>query len=216
MNVLIVGANGTTGNILVEKLGKSREHKAVAMVRKEEQKAKMEQLGADELVIADLEKDIEHAVKGMDAVIFAAGAGSKTGPDKTYAVDQEGAKQLVNQAEKHGVKRFVMLSSIGAGNPDATSDQNMKVYLEAKGSADEYLQKSSLSYVIVRPGPLSNDAENGQIEAKEKIEDMKDRSIPRADVANVLTESLTNEHVTNKTFEILSGERHIEEALESM
>ncbi|RPK12487.1 SDR family oxidoreductase [Priestia endophytica] len=216
MNVLIVGANGTTGNILVEKLGKSSEHKAVAMVRKEEQKAKMEQLGADEIVIADLEKDIEHAVKGMDAVIFAAGSGSKTGPDKTYAVDQEGAKQLVNQAEKHGVKRFVMLSSMGAGNPDATSDQNMKVYLEAKGSADEHLQKSSLSYVIVRPGPLSNDTENGQIEAQEKIEDMKDRSIPRADVANVLIESLTNEHVTNKIFEILSGERHIEEALGSM
>lgn len=89
MNVPIVGANGTTGNILVEKLGKSSEHKAVAMVRKEEQKAKMEQLGADELVIADLEKDIEHDVKGMDAVIFAAGSGSKTGPRHMLLIKRE-------------------------------------------------------------------------------------------------------------------------------
>lgn len=51
-------------------------------------------------VIGDLEKDVTDAVKQAEAVIFANGSGSKTGADKTIAVDQEGAKRLVDTAKK--------------------------------------------------------------------------------------------------------------------
>ncbi|OJF16561.1 MAG: NAD-dependent dehydratase, partial [Bacillaceae bacterium G1] len=144
MKVLIAGANGHTGRLIVERLGKSPQYEAYAMIRDAAQAETLKQLGAKEAIVADLEGDVSHAVKGMDAVIFAAGSGSKTGPDKTISVDQEGAKRLIDAAKKAGIAHFVMLSSYGAGDPDALP--NLGHYLKAKGEADRHLIESGLTY----------------------------------------------------------------------
>lgn len=98
MNVLIAGANGTTGRLLIEQIAKEGEHRAIAMVRDPKQEPELEKLGA-QTVVGDLEGDVSHAIHLADAVIFAAGSGSKTGPDKTISVDQEGAKNLIDEAK---------------------------------------------------------------------------------------------------------------------
>ncbi|WP_419882097.1 SDR family oxidoreductase [Peribacillus sp. B-H-3] len=213
MKVLIVGANGHTGRIAAEILSRDSEHQAYAMIRSQEQQNDMEGLGAIP-VIADLEQEVDHALKDMDAVIFAAGSGSKTGPEKTISVDRDGAIKVVDAAKKAGIKRFVMLSSMGSDYPEQGAKE-MQNYYQAKHDADEHLKSSGLSYSIVRPGALSFDDPTGKIVAQEKLESHKG-SITRGDVAQVLVHSLTAARTLNKSFEILNGNVPIEEAIENL
>lgn len=210
MKVLVVGANGTTGKQVVEKVANSKQHEAYAMIRDEKQAGALKKLGAN-VVLGDLEQDVSDALRGMDAVIFAAGSGGHTGDKKTIAVDQNGAKNIIDEAKNQGVKRFVMLSSMGTDAPEQ-GPEGLQLYLRAKAIADEYLKQSNLQYTIVRPGTLSNDQATGKIDINNDIED-KSQTIPRADVATVLVECLNEEATIGKTFEMLAGETEIEKAI---
>ncbi|MFT6826806.1 MAG: hypothetical protein ACJA2S_004339 [Cyclobacteriaceae bacterium] len=205
-NVLVAGANGTTGRIIIDLLNKSKTYQPIAMVRKQDQKDHFEKQGVS-TILADLEEDLSQAVKNADKVIFAAGSNGKNVID----VDQEGAKSLIDAAKKVGVNKFVMLSSMGASTPSANKD--MEAYMQAKQNADKHLKASGLDYSIVRPGALTNDEGTGKIELKEKLE--KRGSISRADVATTLVAALEDEVKQHQTFEILSGEIPIEKAVRS-
>ncbi|MCD7036135.1 SDR family oxidoreductase [Metabacillus sp. GX 13764] len=212
MKVLVAGAHGTTGKHIVKKLA-AKGHEPIAMIRDESQSEELESLGA-KTVIGDLEGDVTEAVKGTEAVIFAAGSGGSTGEDKTIAVDQEGAKKLIDAAKHENVRHFTMLSSMGADIPEEQSGA-MATYLKAKAIADEYLMESEIPYTIVRPGPLTDDPETGKIMAETSL-GQSDGEIPREDVAEVLVQSLENEYTKNLTFEILSGNLDINEALRNL
>lgn len=134
---------------------------------------------------------MDKAVDNMEAIIFAAGSGPKTGPDKTTAVDKNGAIKLVDDAKKKGIERFVMLSSVGSDHPEQAQEE-MRHYLEAKHDADGHLKASGLTYTIVRPVALTNEQAIGKIFADEKV-DHTNKSIPRTDVAAVLAQSVTEE-----------------------
>lgn len=215
MDVLVIGANGQVGRNIVKELAE-KNHNAVAMVRKEEQKAKMEELGAAKVVLADLEEDFSNAFDNVDAVIFAAGSGPKTGAEKTLTIDLWGSVKAAKYAEDKGVKRFVQLGSMGSDNPDAGGEA-MKPYLVAKRTADEMLQATNLDYTIVRPGALSDEEKTGKVEVSaEGFKSMEGRSIPRADVAHVLVNVLERENTYGKVFEILQGEEDAENQLGSV
>lgn len=206
-NVLVAGATGTTGKKIVNLLNASQYFKPFALVRKEEQIAQFENNGI-ETILGDLEDDISQTTKGIDKVVFAAGSGGK----KVVQVDQEGAKKLVDASKKHQIKKFVMLSSMGADNPEKAKD--LQEYLKAKHNADEYLKKSSLTYTIVRPGSLTNEEGKGSITLNESLE--KQGSISRDDVAQTLVRTLHDDAALNKTFEILEGNMLIGEALDTI
>lgn len=203
-NILIAGANGTTGRMIVDLLRTSGKFRPIAMVREEEQE---ERFKKDQVatVLADLEEDLSHTVKNVDKVIFAAGSQGK----KVIAVDQEGAKKLTDAAKSAGVKKFVMLSSMGADNPSASDE--LEDYLQAKQNADDYLRASGLHYSIVRPGSLTNDGGTGKIQLREKLKSQG--SISRADVAKTLCEVLEDDVMHNQTFEIVAGETPVEKAV---
>ena len=203
--ILVAGATGTTGNIIVDLLNESQYFEPIAMVRKEEQKAKFESRNI-KTVMADLEGDVTPAVTGMDKVIFAAGSGGK----KVVEVDQEGAKKLIDASMNNNIKKFVMLSSRGADEPEKGGD--LKEYLWAKHKADEHLKKSSLNYSIVRPGSLNNEKPSGHIVLTEKLD--QEGEISRADVAQVLTRVLHDDVANKTTFEILKGDTLIAKAFE--
>lgn len=206
-NVLVAGANGTTGKKIVNLLKASQYFNPVAMVRKEEQK---EQFEKDNIttVLGDLEKDVSHTVANIDKVIFAAGSGGK----KVIAVDQEGAKNLIDASKKATIKKFVMLSSMGADNPKSSDD--LQDYLKAKQNADEYLKSSDLIFAIVRPGSLTNDAGTGKIELKSKLG--QQGTITRDDVAQTLVRSLYDNAAINQTFEIIQGNTLIGKAMDEI
>lgn len=207
-NILIAGANGTTGKKIVSLLKQTQYFNPVAMVRKEDQKKQFQDDNVD-VVLADLEnKDLSDATKNIDKVIFAAGSGGK----KVVEVDQEGAKNLINAAKTNGTTKFVMLSSMGADNPEEADD--LQEYLKAKHNADVYLKESGLNYAIVRPGSLTNDKGTGKIILSEKLN--KQGSISRDDVAQTLVRSLHDDVANKEVFEILEGDVLIGNALDKV
>ena len=202
-NILIAGANGTTGKEIVNLLNQSQYFKPFAMVRKKEQQDYFKALGV-ETVLADLEKDVSEVTKNMDKVIFAAGSGGKN----VVEVDQNGAKKLIDASKKHHVKKFVMLSSMGADAPEKAEE--LQDYLKAKHNTDNYLVESGLNYAIVRPGALNNDTRTNKISLESKLN--RQGEITRNDVAQVLAR-VANDDIANKeTFEILNGETLMAEA----
>jgi uncharacterized protein YbjT (DUF2867 family) len=205
-NVLVAGANGTTGRIIIDLLKKSDNYRPLAMIRNQEQKDHFEKENVS-TVLADLEENLTQAVKDADKVIFAAGSKGKN----IIGVDQEGAKSLTDAAKLAMLEKFVMLSSMGADNPAVSND--LEDYLSAKQNADDHLKASGLNYSIVRPGSLTDMGGTGKIELKERLE--KRGTISRADVAKTLVEALEDDVMQNQTFEILSGEVPIEKAVRS-
>ncbi|MFD0977082.1 SDR family oxidoreductase [Salinimicrobium gaetbulicola] len=206
--ILIAGATGSTGKRIIEILNNSQSFDPVAMIRKEEQKTIFDDMEV-KWVLADLEGDVSEAVKGVDKIIFAAGSGGSTGPEKTDAVDRDGAIKLIDAAKKAKVKKFIMLSSMGADDPAA--HEELKHYLEAKAAADEHLRKSKLKYTILRPGRLTDDMGLGKVNLAEKLDDLGE--IPRDDVAFLLIMSLADPLLPNMTVEAIEGEEPIKSAM---
>jgi uncharacterized protein YbjT (DUF2867 family) len=216
VKVLVAGAHGKTARRLVRMLVEDG-HQVRGLVRKEEQMSDVESDGA-EPVLVDLEKEgvegaVGQAVEGYDAVIFAAGAGPGSGAARKETMDYEGAVKLIMAAEEHGARRYLMLSSMGAGDPERGSEA-MRPYLRAKARADERLQESGLDYTIIRPGSLTNDEGTGRIEADESLG--RRGEISRDDVARTFAEALEMESTYRKTFEILAGDTPIRDALQKI
>ncbi|OAD46184.1 SDR family oxidoreductase [Polaribacter atrinae] len=203
-NILVAGANGTTGKKIVNLLQASEYFNPIAMVRKESQKKQFEDNSVT-TILADLEGDVSFTTENIDKIIFAAGSGGK----KVEAVDQEGAMKLIDAAKKTEVKKFVMLSSMGVDNPE--SSNTLKDYLQAKQNADTYLAESALPYSIVRPGSLTNEKGKGKIEKSNKLN--KSGEISRDDVAETLVYALYDAAAVNNTFEIIAGSTLIKEAI---
>jgi len=206
-NIVVAGATGTTGNKIINLLHESQYFTPIAMVRKEEQKAQFEVRGI-RTIKADLEGDVSDTLNGADKIIFAAGSGGK----KVVEVDQEGAKKLVDAAKGWDLRKFVMLSSMGADAPEKADD--LQEYLKAKHNADEYLKGSGLNYAIVRPGSLTNDAGNEHIKLAKKLEQQGE--ISRDDVAQTLVRVLNDDVANRETFEIIKGDTLIGEALHTV
>lgn len=206
-NILVAGANGTTGKKIVDLLKNSQYFNPIAMVRNEDQIEQFKNRGI-ETVLGDLENDVSHTTKGIDKVIFAAGSGGKN----VIEVDQEGAKKLIDASKANGITKFVMLSSMGADHPEKADD--LQDYLKAKQHADEYLKESDLNYTIVRPGSLTNNKGTGTIELQKKLN--RSGSISRDDVAQTLVKSLHDDAPNHSTFEIIEGNTIIGDALNNV
>lgn len=216
MKVLVAGAHGRVARYLVRMLAEDG-HEVRGLVRKEEQLSDVEADGA-EPVLCDLETEevdggIGAAVEGCDAIVFAAGAGPGSGEARKETMDYGGAARLIEAAEKRGVKRYLMLSSTGADDPESR-DEAMHPYLRAKARADERLRESGLDYTIIRPGRLTDDAGTGRIDAAESLG--RYAEIPREDVAAVFAAALESLTTRSKTFEVLAGETPIREALKQI
>ena len=211
--VLVIGANGLTGTHITEKLKGLSGFEPIAMIRDEKQKEKFDKMKV-KTVLGDLEGDLDEAIKSADQVIFAAGSGSSTGTDKTYAVDRDGAIKSIDKSKEHGIEKYVMLSSMGAHDPGIVDEGSFRDYLVAKHDADEYLKKSGLDYTIIRPGALSKEDGTGKIEAAPHLN--KRGRISREDVAEVMINALSSADASDQTFEILEGDKTIEEAIKNL
>ncbi|WP_322988990.1 SDR family oxidoreductase [Hoeflea sp.] len=184
MNILVAGATGTTGLQLVQDLV-DQGYTPTALVRESSDTSELPK-GVN-LRHGDLTELQSGVCDGMDAVIFAAGSGGSTGPEMTDKVDRDGAKRLVDLAVESGVSRFVMLSSVGAGQSNPEGD--LAHYLKAKHEADEHLKASGLTYAILRPVALTNDGRSDAVILGEKVD--KRANASRADVAHLLAEAVT-------------------------
>ena len=216
MKVAIAGGHGKIAMLLAQLLNQGG-HQAVGLIRNPDHSGDLAAVGAD-AVVCDLEAadadQIAAAVDGADAVVFAAGAGPGSGAERKRSMDLGGAVKLIEAAKAEGVDRYLMVSSMGAGDPPPEGEGDVfGEYLRAKAGADEALSASGLDYTIVRPGMLSDDPPAGKVTVGENVERGE---ISRADVAAVLLACLETEGTSGKAFEVVTGETPIDEALAAL
>lgn len=215
MKVLVIGANGQIGKQLVKLLNESNDFTVKAMVRKEEQ-ANFFREEEVETVIADLEgsvSEIAQAAAGCDAVVFTAGSGGHTGADKTLLVDLDGAVKSIEATKQAGIDRYVMVSAFQANNRENWNEK-IRHYYVAKHYADKELEKSGLTYTIVRPGGLTNEQGIGKVTIAENLTTRG--SIAREDVAKTVFASINNKQAYNRSFDLIQGDEEIQEALKRL
>jgi uncharacterized protein YbjT (DUF2867 family) len=212
MDVVVAGGHGQVALRLLGLLA-ARGDRARGLIRNPDQAADLEQVGA-EPVICDMEAedDLAPFVEGADAVVFAAGAGPGSGPERKKTVDLGAAVKLMEAAERRDIARYVIVSSIGAGDP-ASASAAMRPYQEAKAEADERLERSGLAWTIVRPGGLTNDPGSGRIRAGQGI---GTGSIPRDDVAATLAAVLAAPNTIGVTFDLIAGDVPIADAVAAL
>src|SRR3954465_10196517 len=147
MRVAIAGGHGQIALVLTRLLS-ARGDTVLGLIRNSEHAQDVRAAGG-EPVLCNLEgdDDVGAAIAGSDAVVFAAGAGPGSGPERKWTVDYGGAVKLIGAAGANGIDRYVMLSSRGA-DPDAARSDTFGVYLRAKGRADAELRASGLAYTI--------------------------------------------------------------------
>ena len=216
MHVVIAGGHGKIALIL-ERLLSGRGDSVAGFIRNPDQAGDLESAGAEALVV-DLEKasvdEVAEHLRGADAVVFAAGAGPGSGAARKETVARDAAILLADAADAAGVVRYVMVSAMAA-DPKATADDAVfEAYLRAKGAADEAIRaRTALNATTVRPGHLTDDASTGRV----AIADSTGRgSIPREDVAAVLVAVLDEPSTAGQTFELISGETPIVEAVSAL
>ena len=209
MDVLVAGGHGKIARHLLRLLAEHGHH-GRGLIRNPDHAADLEADGAVP-VLCDLEHDDPRPHLGTaDAIVFAAGAGPGSGPERKRTVDYGGAVKLIEAAEELGVRRYLMVSSMGAGDP-ASASEAMRPYQQAKHDADEALSASGLDWTIVRPGGLTDEPGSGRVALAERLG--RFGQVPRQDVALVLLACLEAPNTVGKTFEVLEGEVPVREAL---
>jgi uncharacterized protein YbjT (DUF2867 family) len=211
MLVAIAGGHGQIA-LRLTRLLSERGDQVRSLIRNPDHADDVRDAGGDP-VVCDLEEAddalVASAVSGADAVVFAAGAGPGSGPQRKGTMDLGGAVKLMSAAQAAGIDRYVMVSSMGA-DANHPGDDTFSVYQRAKGEADAELAASGLDYTIVRPGRLTNDPGTGRV----KIGDDVGRGeIPRDGVAAVLVAVLHEPDAAGRTFELISGDTPVEQAV---
>ncbi|MYQ78150.1 MULTISPECIES: SDR family oxidoreductase [unclassified Streptomyces] len=204
MRIVIAGGHGQIA-LRLERLLAARGDEAAGIIRNPGQSDDLRAVGAEPVVL-DLESatvdEVAEALRGADAAVFAAGAGPNSGTARKDTVDRGAAVLFADAAERAGVRRYVVVSSMGA-DPDHAGDEVFDVYLRAKGEADaDVRSRSALDWTILRPGMLTNDAGTGQV----LLAASTGRGpIPRDDVAAALVELLDTPATAGLTLELISG-----------
>ena len=214
MDVVLAGGHGQVAQRTIRLLA-ARGDWARGLVRNSDHLPDIRALGA-EGVNADLEKleppAIARLIEDADAVIFAAGAGPGSGPERKRTVDYGAAVKLIDACDVAGVRRYLMVSGLGVQFPDRWN-RRMRPYWEAKAAADEALADSDLDWTIVRPGRLTDEPGTGRVEVGDAIES---GDTPRDDVAATLVACLDEDRTVGRAFDLVTGDQPIADALRAL
>jgi len=217
MRVVIAGGHGKIALLLERQLAE-RGDQAAGLVRNQAHVAEVGQAGA-EAVVCDLEAasagDVAALLAGADAVVFAAGAGPGSGVPRKDSVDRAASVLMAEAAGQAGVRRFVQVSSMGAGQPPRPgSDEVWAAYIAAKTAAEDDLRGRDLDWTIVRPGGLTDAPAAGLVRLAPPP--VPRGTIPRADVAAVIVALLDQPGTRHQTLELVSGDSSVVAAVRSL
>ncbi len=217
MRVVIAGGHGKVA-LALERLLAGRGDQAVGLIRNPAQAADVQQAGA-EAVVCDLEAasadDVAIVLSGADAVVFAAGAGPGSGIPRKDSVNRAASVLMADAAQQAGVRRFVQVSSMGAGSPpQAGRDEVWAAYITAKTAAEADLRSRDLDWTILRPGHLADDPAAGRVRLA--APPVPAGAVSRADVAAVIAALLHEPGTSHQTLELVGGDTPVAEAVHSI
>lgn len=177
--VLVAGATGKTGRAVVKALV-DRGVKVIALVRDPSKASRV--LPGPYAGVSIAKGDVYQyatlakALDGCDAVICATGANTVTDPLGPFSVDYSGTLNLVTASKRAGVKKFVLVTSIGTDDPLFNPLNLFWGVLFWKKRGEEELQRSGLNYTIVRPGGLVSDGNGKETELEKDLWKASDRA----------------------------------------
>ena len=218
-NVLVAGATGRTGQLVVRSL--QRRGMAYRLFVRSAEKARRlfgkEVEGRIVAGSAENSDDIRRAVEGIDAVICAIG-GAVTDPEAPppSAIDRDAVIRLASMAKHCGVKQFILISSLAVTKPDHPLNKYGRVLdmkLEGENGVRELFQDEGYAYTIIRPGGLLD----GPPMQHRLLLDTGDRitgSIDRSDVAEIAVLSLIVPAAGNRTFELIRVDEAPQDSLD--
>ncbi|WP_355606245.1 SDR family oxidoreductase [Xanthomonas cannabis] len=214
--ILVIGGHGKVARLLTPLLVRGG-HQVTAVFRNPEHEGDVIADGATPVVF-----DIEHAdtaaiaaqLAGHDAVVWSAGAGGGDAA-RTYAVDRDAAIRSMHAAEQARVRRYVMVSYLGAGLEHGIGpDDGFFAYAQAKAAADAHLRSTALDWTVLGPGRLTQDPPSGRI-TRDPGSDA-DGGASRANVAQVIVTALATPASIGKTVGFIDGQTPIQQALSQL
>ncbi|MGX1794151.1 SDR family oxidoreductase [Microbacterium sp. NPDC055312] len=209
--IVIFGGHGKVALLLAPLLS-ARGDEVTAVIRNPDHADEVRATGAQPVVF-DVEHEDQAAIaallSGHDAVVWSAGAGGGDAA-RTRAVDHDAAVRSMDAATDAGVRRYVMVSYFGA-SPDhgIPADNPFHTYAEAKAAADEHLRSSGLDWTILGPSSLTLDEATGRIDVAAD----ESGEVSRADVAQVIAETLRQDSTVGRTIRFNAGDQPIADAL---
>ena len=207
MKLLIFGASGGTGRLILEQ-ALQQGHEVTAFVRDASRlDIKHPNLRVQQGDVLDY-KTIEPAMKEQDAVLSALGSPA----NKIGVIRSQGTQYIIQAMEKYGVRRFVCQTSLGYGDSTPVLDMTpfyfkylIVPFILKKGFADhalqeEYIRKSGLDWVIIRPGNLTDGSLTGKYKHGFGYDDKTVTvKVSRADVADFMLKQLSDNTYLHKT-----------------
>ena len=216
MRVIIAGGHGRVGLRLARLLGEREAH-PVGLVRKPEQEADLVAVGAHPVVFdlaSGTPAELAEIVRGADAVVFAAGAGPGSGVARKDTIDRGGAVLLADAAELAGVRRYLLVSAMGADN--GRTPEHGEVFaadIDAKKAAEDNVRARDLDWTILRPGVLTMASGTGKVQLATHT---AHGQIPREDVAAVLLALLDEPRTAGLSLDLIAGETPIHLAVSAL
>ncbi|MEU8796659.1 NAD(P)H-binding protein [Spirillospora sp. NPDC048819] len=218
MNIVIAGGHGKIA-LRLSRLAAARGDTVLSLIRNPGHAADVRETGA-EPAVCDLESadagEIAGHLTGAGAVVFAAGAGPGSGAARKDTVDRAAAVLTADAAERAGVRGFVQISAMGAGEPPAPGRGEVwEAYIRAKGEAEDDLRRrDALDWLILRPGRLTDDPPTGRVKLAEPP--IGHDAVTRDDVAAVIVALLDAGDVRRRTLDLLNGDTPIGDAVNAL
>jgi len=205
MKIVVFGASGKTGSLLVEDVLKAG-FEVVAYVRKKESiKSVHSNLRIVEGQLNDSEK-LKSAISGSDVCISTLGGNSLT---KHSSEIIQGIENIVRIMEAEGIKRLIYLSSFGTGDSRFYMPQParflildilLRIPIADHNTNENRIMKSKLQWTIIQPGSLTDGAKTENIKhGSDKTKLKGSAKISRQNVASFILMQLTDNNYINKS-----------------
>ena len=214
MDVVVAGGSGQIALMLEHRLAQ-RGDRVRGLIRSERHAETVKASGAEPVIcdLENLEHDVDAAIAGAGIVVFAAGSGPGSGPERKRTMDLYGALRLLWSARRLGVARYVMISAIRAADPPE-GEGDFGEYLRAKAEADDALRRDVVPFTIVRPGWLTDDPPTGLVRVGPSLD--PEGRITRADVAALLAAVIDAPGTIGASFDVVAGSTPIADAVASV
>ncbi len=214
MHVFQIGAAGGVGTPL-SRLLVANGHTVSGMHRSPEQADRIRETGAQPVagdLIADTVEQLAERMRGADAVVFSAGAHG-TGLDKTTAIDGKGLEKAADAAAAVGISRFLLVSVFPDAGRGREPNERFEHYMRVKKTADVYLTRTDLDWVIVRPGTLFDGPGSGTVAAGPALEY---GDVHRENVAAFLAAAIEEPRLSRQIVELTDGDTPAAEAVAAL